>query len=69
MLSTAWSRSTSAARREASDLLSTLWRDQENDVLGIVGQYLKAQAYRDIGFWDQAEKLLRRAAQDGRTAP
>ena len=53
-----------AGRREASDLLSTLWRDQENDVLGIVGQYLKAQAYRDIGFWDQAEKLLRAAAKD-----
>ena len=55
-------KATNSTRREASELLSTLWRDQEGDLLGAVGQSLRAQAYRDLGFWDQAERLLRHAA-------
>ena len=49
----------SPARREASDLLGTLWRDQDKTVLGPLGDRLVAQAYRDLGFWSHAEQILR----------
>ncbi len=52
-----------AGRREAGELLSLLWRDQDDMLLGSVGHFLMAQAYRDLGFWDQAERLLRQATQ------
>jgi tetratricopeptide (TPR) repeat protein len=55
-------KSTNAGRREASELLSTLWRDQDETMLGPVGHCLMAEAYRDLGFQDQAERLLRRVA-------
>jgi tetratricopeptide (TPR) repeat protein len=54
-------KATNTSRREASELLSTLWRDQDETLLGPVGHSLIAQAYRDLGFWDQAERLLRQA--------
>ena len=50
-----------AGKRAASDLLSTLLRDQDESMLGVVGSYLIAQAYRDVGIWDQAERLLKQA--------
>ena len=59
-------KESSQARREASDLLSTLWRDQDKTVLGPLGDYLLAQAYRDLGFWSHAEQLLRQAGKQAR---
>jgi tetratricopeptide (TPR) repeat protein len=53
-------KSTQQNRRLASELLGTLWRDQDQTLLGSLGNGLIAQAYRDLGFWDQAERLLRR---------
>jgi tetratricopeptide (TPR) repeat protein len=48
-------------RREGSDLLSTLLQNQDTTLLGPIGQTLIAQAYDDLGFPDQAERLLRKA--------
>jgi tetratricopeptide (TPR) repeat protein len=53
-----------SGRREAGELLSLLWHDQDETLLGSVGQFLMAQAYRDLGIWDQAERLLRQATKN-----
>jgi tetratricopeptide (TPR) repeat protein len=50
-------------RRDASDLLGSLWQGQDDALLGPVGQRLIAQAYRDLGFWSEAEKVLRGAVK------
>ena len=51
-------------RRETADLVSTLCHDQEESLLGPFGLWLMAEAYRDLGFFEQAEKLLRKTAKD-----
>ena len=43
-------KKSSPGHREASDLLSTLLRDQDQTVLGPLGDYIIAQSYRDLGF-------------------
>jgi tetratricopeptide (TPR) repeat protein len=55
-------KKSNSGRREASELLSALWRDLDDAMLGPVGYYLIAQAYGELGFWDQAERLLRQVA-------
>lgn len=52
-------------RREAADLLNTLWPDLDGKPLGPVGAGLVASAYYDLGFCEQAEKQLRRALEAG----
>jgi tetratricopeptide (TPR) repeat protein len=61
-------RANGAVRREATDLISTLWQNQDKSFLGPLGLSLLAQAYGDLGFWEQAEGLLRRAAAEKRGA-
>ena len=53
-----------ASQRDVGDLVGTLWRDKGDTVLGAYGQWLIARAYRDLGFWDQAEQVLRRSLVD-----
>jgi tetratricopeptide (TPR) repeat protein len=42
-------------------LIEILWRNRDDTVLGGYGQWLIAEAYRDLEFWDQAEGVLRLA--------
>jgi tetratricopeptide (TPR) repeat protein len=51
-----------AVRREASELLNALGDEQDENLLGSVGHFLCAEAYRELGLYDLAERLLRRAA-------
>ncbi len=60
-------KESSPARREASDLLGTLWRDQDKTVLGPLGDLMIAQAYRELGFWSHAEQILRRTTPPARS--
>jgi tetratricopeptide (TPR) repeat protein len=53
-----------AGRREASALLESLLREKEFGALTPVGAYLLAQAYRDLGLLEQAERHLRPGPPD-----
>src|SRR5262249_4075661 len=46
---------------ESNELIATLWRSKDETSLGAYGHWLMAKAYQELGFWDQSEKLLRRA--------
>ncbi len=55
-------KGTPAHRREAADVLKTLWQMVDPTLLGPIGYCLAAEAYDEVGFPDQAERLLRQAA-------
>jgi tetratricopeptide (TPR) repeat protein len=59
-------KETNASRREVADMVGTLWRNRDDTILGPYGQWLVAQAYHDLGFSDEAERLLRRALPEAR---
>jgi tetratricopeptide (TPR) repeat protein len=54
------------ARRETTELISILWHHKDATLLGPVGLYLLAQAYEELAFLDQAERLLRKASVSAR---
>ncbi|HZZ78301.1 MAG TPA: tetratricopeptide repeat protein [Gemmataceae bacterium] len=51
----------SAGDRAINDLVEALWLNKDEINLGLQGQWLVAQAYADLGFSEQAERLLRKA--------
>jgi tetratricopeptide (TPR) repeat protein len=53
-------------RREAGELLDTLGADLDDRLLGPVGWCIAAQAFQDLGFADQAERLLRKTVAKSR---
>jgi tetratricopeptide (TPR) repeat protein len=60
-------KSTDSRRRESAELLNALWNQTDLDLLGPIGCLLFAQAYAELGFHDQAEKMLRQGALDRQT--
>jgi tetratricopeptide (TPR) repeat protein len=44
-----------------NDLVEVLWQNKDDINLGLQGQWLIAQAYADLGFGEQAERLLKKA--------
>ena len=48
-----------SGRREASELLNSLWHGLDDNALGAIGHGLMARAYYDLGFCEQAEQRLR----------
>ena len=55
-----------ANRRDVVDMIGTLWRNRDDTILGPYGQWLVAQAYRELGFGDEAERLLRLTLPESR---
>lgn len=60
------SKNTGQIRREGNDLVNTLWHDKSQPILGVYGQWLMAQAYRDLGFLDAAQRQLTVAREAAR---
>ena len=52
---------TNGGRREASELLNSIWQGLDDNPLGPIGDALVAHAYLDLGFGEQAEQRLRQA--------
>lgn len=50
-------------RREASELLAALLSDSDESTLGPYGQWLMAAGYRELGLWDQSERILTLASK------
>jgi tetratricopeptide (TPR) repeat protein len=48
-------------RREASELLNSIWHGMDDNPLGPIGDGLIAHAYLDLGFGQQAEQRLRQS--------
>jgi len=56
-----------STRRESAELLNSLWNQADLQILGPTGYYLYAQSYTELGFYDEAEKMLRQGAQNPHT--
>ena len=50
-----------ASHKSVNELIEILWHNRDDTVLGEYGQWLIAEAYRELGFWEQAERVLRLA--------